>query len=88
VNDSIAYCKSWFPNGKLSSEGYLLNIESEGLSFVQDGLWKKYKYKSGRLLLEGKYLWGEKIGVWYEYDRKGKVCDEIDYKEGLTKNYW
>lgn len=43
---------------------------SEG-QYVNDGLYREI-YPNGRVALEGEYKDGKKVGIWTEYDEKGK----------------
>jgi len=53
-NDTVAYCREWYPDGRIKSEGYLLN-------FQKDGLWTEYSFRNKREYKEVQYLWGEKV---------------------------
>jgi len=61
------------PNGKVSSEGYLVNGQPEGY-------WKAY-YDTGVIRSEGNRLRHQLDSVWRFYDPKGRLMQEITYSE-------
>lgn len=75
--------KFYYENGKLSSEGTLLNGKP-------DGYWKTY-YPNGKLKSEGNRKNFELDSTWKFYNDEGKVTAEFNYKNGkkngLKKSY-
>lgn len=64
-----------YPNGQVSSEGYLVNGKP-------DGLWKNY-FEDGTLKSEGNRVNFELDGLWKFYNADGKILEEIAYSNGL-----
>ncbi|MFH0895832.1 MAG: hypothetical protein V2A54_15460 [Bacteroidota bacterium] len=82
-DDSLEYKKYLYPNGKISSEGYLKEKKPEGY-------WKSY-YETGILKSEGNRKNFLLDSLWKFYDKDGKVTLEINYREakknGLRTTY-
>jgi antitoxin component YwqK of YwqJK toxin-antitoxin module len=68
------YCKFYYANGKISSEGLLKNAKP-------DGFWKSY-YETGTIKSEGNRLNFELDSLWKFYNAEGKLLVEISYKGG------
>lgn len=75
--------KYYFPNGRVSSEGVLINGKPEGY-------WRTY-YESGRLRSEGNRRQFMLDSTWRFYAENGILESEINYlgdkKEGVSKRY-
>ncbi|MBP1673568.1 MAG: hypothetical protein H6Q25_1383 [Bacteroidetes bacterium] len=69
----------YYPNGRKSSEGYLINGKP-------DGYWKSYN-ESGVLVSEGNRKNFELDSNWIFYDGSGKKISETYYSNGI-KNGW
>jgi uncharacterized protein len=73
----------FYPNGKLSSEGKMLNGQPEGY-------WKTY-FESGKLKSEGNRKNHLLDSIWKFYSEEGVLIKEINYeknkKEGLSIEY-
>ncbi len=63
-----------YPNGTVSSEGYLENGKP-------NGYWKSFN-TNGMIMSEGNRVNFLLEGVWKFYDEQGKMKEEISYKEG------
>lgn len=63
-----------YPNGKVSSEGRLVNGKPEGY-------WKSY-YETGVLKSEGNRIASQLDSMWKFYDPQGRLTTEIAYAEG------
>jgi antitoxin component YwqK of YwqJK toxin-antitoxin module len=73
------YKTFYHTNGKISSEGYWVNNQP-------DGLWKTYSEK-GILISIGNRKLGQLDSTWKFFDEKGRLERTIDFKEG-KKNGW
>ena len=78
--------KDFYNNYQLFNERYFI--------YEKDGIIKEYKYgltNNKKLIFEGEYLSGKRIGKGKEYNDKGKLIFEGDYKNGekngLGKEY-
>ena len=72
--NSNGYNRFYFDNGKVSSEGTMLNGKPEGY-------WKNY-YPEGNLKSEGNRKNYLLDSTWRFYDEEGKLTLEINYKAG------
>ena len=63
-------CSYWTPDGYLTMEGAYKNDR-------KDGNWIYFSGK--KIISEGKFTDGKKVGIWKEYDQNGKSKKEIDY---------
>src|ERR1035437_4724606 len=63
-----------YENGKVSSEGVLVNTKP-------DGYWKTY-YENGKLKSEGNRKNFELDSIWKFYNEEGKLILEITYVKG------
>ena len=68
------FCKFYYPNGKISSEGILKNGKPEGY-------WKSYNLNE-TLKSEGNRKNFELDSLWKFYNGEGKLLLEINYKAG------
>ena len=68
------FCRFYYPNGKISSEGTLKNGKP-------DGYWKSYN-ANGSLKSEGNRKNTELDSTWKFYNGDGKLQMEITYKAG------
>jgi len=68
-----------YPNGNLSSEGYIRNGKP-------DGFWKSY-YVTGVLKSEGKRTSFLLDSVWVFYDQAGDTTEKISYLLGKRNGY-
>jgi len=71
--------KYYYPDGKLSSEGYM----KEG---KPDGLWKSY-YENGNLKAIGNRKNFLLDSLWIFYDEKGDTTEKINYLYGMKNGY-
>ena len=65
------------PNGTELSYTFFEKGKREGYSFV--------KYPNGIMRYHGEYLHDKQVGVWKEYDEKGKLVKEIDHGTGTPE---
>ena len=72
--DSAYYKTFFYPNGKKSSEGEMVNGKP-------DGYWKSYN-EEGNLVSEGNRKNFELDSTWFFYNSKGEKILEINYLEG------
>lgn len=79
LDTSYKYVKFTYPNGVISSEGYLRNGKP-------DGYWKSY-YKNGQLKSEGNRLNYMLDSTWIFYNENGEKISEINYKNGRKNGY-
>ena len=74
----------YYPNGKKSSEGNLVNGKP-------DGIWKSY-YENGNLKSEGNRVGGKLEGLWKFYNEDGTLSAEYNYaggnKNGSQKEFY
>jgi len=77
IKDGYTYF--YYPNGQISSEGYMKNGKP-------DGYWKTY-YVSGIIKSEGMRSNFELDSTWCFYDQKGDKTEQIDYKYGKKNGY-
>ena len=77
------YTQYRYPNGQVSSEGFLVNGKPEGY-------WKSY-YENGVLKSEGNRTASQLDSTWKFYDTAGRITTEIAYavgkKNGPTRKY-
>jgi antitoxin component YwqK of YwqJK toxin-antitoxin module len=73
------YNKFTFPEGSISSEGYM----KEGKPV---GYWKSY-YPNGILKSEGARKNEQPDSIWKFYDQAGRLTEIIDYKNGVRSGY-
>ena len=73
-NNDFISVKFNYPNGKVSSEGFLRNEKP-------DGYWKSY-YESGNIKSEGNRKNYLLDSTWIFYSDDGKISSKINYKEG------
>lgn len=82
-NDSIQvkveYKQFFYPNGRISSEGYIKNN-------IPVGYWKSY-YLTGIKKSEGKWLNSKLDSVWIFYDQIGDTIEKINYYFGQKNGY-
>lgn len=71
--------KVYYSNGKLASEGTIVNGKP-------DGYWKTY-YESGLLKSEGNRKNGQLEGQWKFYSETGKLNLEYEYKDGKKNGF-
>jgi antitoxin component YwqK of YwqJK toxin-antitoxin module len=72
--DSLVFQKYYYPNGRISSEGYLRNGQP-------DAYWKTY-FENGKIKSEGNRVGQELDSLWKFYDENGKLILDIQYKKG------
>ncbi len=73
------YNQFTYPDGSISSEGYMKNGKPEGF-------WKSY-YPDGTLKSEGSRKNEQLDSIWKFYDRAGHLTEIIDYKSGVKSGY-
>ncbi|MCU0359283.1 MAG: hypothetical protein MUF75_00990 [Bacteroidia bacterium] len=73
-NNPNGYNKFYYENGKLSSEGYMIQGKP-------DGYWINY-YKNGNIKIEGNRKNFLLDSIWKFYDERGKVTKTVTYLEG------
>lgn len=72
------------------------NVLQEKVSFADEKLEVRkgsyHFYENGKLLTEGNYEQGYKVGQWNYYDPNGKLLDQVGYLwdrlNGTVKSYW
>jgi antitoxin component YwqK of YwqJK toxin-antitoxin module len=69
-----------YPNGTVSSEGFIKNGKP-------DGLWKSY-YVTGVKKSEGKYTNFQLDSIWLFFDQAGDTTDKISYLFGKKNGYY
>lgn len=74
-DSSLVPVKFTFPNGKISSEGFLRDNKP-------DSYWKSY-YESGFIKSEGNRTNYQLDGLWKFYADTNRLQTEIEYKHGL-----
>ena len=67
-------------NGTKISETYYHDNELHG----QHKVW----YAQDQLEVDGQYLYGEKSGLWTNYNRDGSINNQGEYKHGLKTGFW
>lgn len=75
TDSSLVPVSYTYPDGKISSSGFLRNGKP-------DGYWKAY-YENGQLKAEGNRLNFMLDGLWKFYSDSGTVASEITYSNGL-----
>jgi len=78
-NDSMIFTKIYYPNGKISSEGYVRNNKP-------DGYWKTYS-KTGILVSEGNRKNYELDSLWKFYNDSSKLFMTIFYKNDKKNGF-
>ena len=73
------YHKSYFPNGKMKSQGWL--IDGKKVDY-----WYLYT-EHGTLKAEGHYKNGTKNNWWIYYDNQQKVSHKCQLKNGIKHGY-
>lgn len=79
AQDSV-YREFLYPDGTISSKGFLLNGQP-------DGLWQSF-YPDGKRKSEGWRTAGKLDSVWRFYDEGGYPQSEINYLAGLKNGYY
>lgn len=79
MDTSYKYVKFTYPNGEISSEGFLRNGKP-------DGYWKAY-YENGQLKSEGNRENYKLDSTWTFYSKKGVIRSIINYKNGIKNGY-
>ena len=69
----------YYPNGKISSEGYMKNGQP-------DGFWKTY-YPNGVLKSEGNRKNTQLDSTWIFFNEKGDTLEIINYRNGKKNGY-
>ncbi len=77
--DSLEYKIFYYPNGNISSEGYLQDGKP-------DGYWINY-YRSGVKKSEGKRTHFLLDSIWIFYDETGDTLKKITYRMGKKSGY-
>ena len=59
---------------------------------IEEGVWRYY-HPDGRLMMEGKYLHGKKVGLWKAWYESGKLSRSIiptmvPSKAGIPAAFW
>lgn len=73
------YTKFYYPNGQVSSEGYMKNGQP-------DGYWITY-HVTGVIKSEGNRLNYRLDSTWNFYNNVGDIVEKIDYKNGVKSGY-
>jgi len=76
----IEYKKFFYPNGSISSEGFLKNGKP-------DGYWKTY-YPNGKIKSEGKRTNFIIDSTWIFYDENGDTIEKINYYLGQKNGFY
>ncbi len=79
-NEKKMYSKEYHDNGKIKSEGWVLNTK-------KTNYWRYY-YPSGAVASEGHYKDNLPEAYWYFYAEDGKVIKEGHYKNGIAQDWW
>jgi len=74
------YNKFYYPNGQVSSEGFMVNGKP-------DGIWKAY-YVTGVLKSVGVRNNALLDSVWVFYNEKGNIKEKINYLNGKKNGYY
>lgn len=74
------YNKFYYPNGQVSSEGFMINGKP-------DGIWKAY-YVNGILKSIGVRKNAMLDSVWVFYNEKGNIKEKINYLDGKKNGYY
>ena len=69
----------YYPNGKLSSEGWMKDGKP-------DGYWKSF-YENGVLKSEGKRLYFQLDSIWSFYNTEGQIVELISYRKDQKNGY-
>jgi len=77
--DSVQFKQFFYPSGKLSSEGYLVNGKP-------DKYWKNF-YESGLISSEGNRKSFLLDSTWNFYNQEGKITSAINYKLGKKEGF-
>ncbi len=82
INDEVedGYKVFKYPNGSVSSEGFMKNGKP-------DGFWKNY-YITGVKRSEGRYTSFMLDSIWLFYDQVGDTTDKINYLFGKKNGYY
>jgi antitoxin component YwqK of YwqJK toxin-antitoxin module len=75
--DPDGFNRFYYPNGQVSSEGYLRNGQP-------DGYWKTY-FENGSLKSEGNRIDFLLDSTWTFYDENGNKTLEVNYKAGMKE---
>lgn len=75
--NSDSLTKFYYPNGQLSSSGYLVDGKP-------DGYWRTF-YENGQLKSEGNRKNFQLDSTWFFYDETGEKSLMINYKNGLKE---
>jgi len=68
----------WHENGNMKSTGMYQDNS-------RTGLWKLYDRKTGTLLSEGNYSYGQPTGDWTDYHINGKLAETYTYNAGFRE---
>ena len=74
------YHKDFYTNGKLKSEGWILNG-------IKIDYWKFY-HSNGNLSEQGHYKKGQREKYWYFYDQNSILTKEGHYLNGKMTDWW
>ncbi len=78
-NDPNGFNQFYYPNGKVSSEGWMKDGKP-------DGYWKNF-YEDGTLKSEGKRKYFLLDSVWKFYHPDGELSEAISYRNDLKNGY-
>ena len=78
-NHDEEFIKYYYPNGKLSAEGYIRDGKP-------DGYWKNY-YEDGKLKSEGNRRYFELDSIWNFYYPNGQLSNSIYYRKDKKNGY-
>lgn len=78
-NHNEEFIKYYYPNGKLSAEGYIRDGKP-------DGYWKNY-YEDGKLKSEGNRRYFELDSIWNFYYPNGQLSNSIYYRKDKKNGY-
>ncbi|MHC1706789.1 MAG: toxin-antitoxin system YwqK family antitoxin [Bacteroidales bacterium] len=73
-SDSSTFKRFYYTNGRVSSEGNIINGQP-------DGYWKTYQ-ENGKIKSEGNRKNFELDSLWKFYDENGKIILDLEYKKG------
>ena len=72
--------KTYWNNQQLKSIGLAKDS-------IEEGVWKFY-HPDGRLMMEGKYLHGKKVGLWKAWYESGQLSQEYYADNGSFKSWY
>lgn len=78
--DDKQYIKTFYDNGIIRSEGWLINND-------KSGYWKFYT-ENAKISSKGFFQNNKKSGYWYFYDQEANLKKEGHFVGGSAENWW